>query len=312
MMLASAALTAFFFLFPGSMEMARPVEVPIFFGLVAMAAFTGLVAPRLQSWWWLDVCMVMAGLIAAGAVAAVPHGEGQLTIGIGLLALGGLAAYYRPTRAVLVDMTICAALFLAATVVNPILSTHFLGVVYCVIIVGASYAFSRLITQLRDQALHDGLTGLLNRHGLSLLAPPVVAGARRAHADVTVCVVDLDRFKGYNDAHGHLAGDALLRAAADAWTTTARDSDLVVRWGGDEIVVILVGTSTTAAQDLAERALTAFETTRPEGWAHAWTTGSTQLGLEETVDDAIARADAQLLARKRARLPQQRPGDPTS
>jgi len=306
MMLASAAMTAFFFIFPGTMEIARPVEVPIFIALMAMAVFTAFVAPRLQGWWWLDVCMVAAGVVAAGAVASVPHGEGQLTIGIGLLALGGLAAYYRPTRIVLVDMTICAALFLLATVVNPILSTHFLGIVYCVIIVGASYAFSRLITQLRDQALHDGLTGLLNRHGLSLLAPPVVAGARRAHADVTVCVVDLDRFKVYNDAHGHLAGDALLLAAADAWTATARDSDLVVRWGGDEIVVILVGTSTAAAQDLAVRALAAFEEVRPTGWTHAWTTGSTQLALEETVDDAIARADEDLLARKRARLPEQR------
>lgn len=312
MMLASAVMVAFFFIFPGRFEIARRLEVPIFVALLVLAAFTWFVAPRLSGWWWLDTCIIASGFIAATAVALVPHGEGQLTIGIGLLALGGLAAYYRPTRAVLADMTICSVLFLLATVANPILSTQFLGVVYCVIIVGASYAFSRLITQLRDQALHDGLTGLLNRHGLSLLAPPVVAGARRAHADVTVCVVDLDRFKDYNDAHGHLAGDALLRSAADAWTTTARDSDLVVRWGGDEIVVILVGTSTTAAQDLAERALTAFETTRPEGWAHAWTTGSTQLGLEETVDDAIARADEQLLARKRARLPQQRPGDASS
>ena len=305
-MLASAGLTAFFFVFPGSMEMARPLEVPIFFSLALLGLLTMFVAPRLSAWWWVDVCIVVAGLIAAWAVAAVPHGEGQLTIGIGLLALGGLAAYYRPTRVVLVDMVLCSALFLAATIVNPILSTQFLGIVYCVIIVSGSYAYSVLVTRLRDQALHDPLTGLLNRHALSLLAPPVVAGARRAHADVTVCLVDLDRFKSYNDAHGHLAGDKLLVAATEAWTSTARDSDLVVRWGGDEIVVVLVGTSTTAAQDLQDRALAAFTESRPEGWSHGWTCGSTQLRLDETVDEAIARADTDLLTRKRGRLPDQR------
>ena len=311
-MLFSAALTGFFFLFPGSMEMARPLEVPIFISLTALGLITMFLVPRLSAWWWLDVCIVVAGLIAAWAVAAVPHAEGQLTIGIGLLALGGLAAYYRPTRVVLVDMMICAALFLGATVANPILSTPFLGLVYCVIIVGGSYAYSVLVTRLRDQALHDPLTGLLNRNALSLLAPPVVAGARRAHADITVCVVDLDKFKSYNDSRGHLAGDALLVAAAGAWTDTARDSDLVVRWGGDEIVVVLVGTSTVAAKDLQDRAVAAFVAARPAGWTHAWTCGSTQLGLTETLDHAIARADADLLTRKRGRLPQQHPGDASS
>lgn len=305
-MLFSAALTAFFFLFPGSMEMARPVEVPIFCALLLLGLVTMFVLPRLSAWWWLDVCIVVSGLIAAWAVAAVPHGEGQLTIGIGLLALGGLAAYYRPTGVVLIDMVVCAALFLVATIVNPILSTPFLGLVYCVIIVGCSYAYSVLVTRLRDQALHDPLTGLLNRNALSLLAAPVVAGARRAHADITVCVVDLDKFKSYNDSRGHLAGDALLIAAAGAWTDTARDSDLVVRWGGDEIVVVLVGTSKVAAKDLQDRAVAAFVAARPTGWAHAWTCGSTQLGLTETVDQAIARADADLLTRKRSRLPDQR------
>jgi diguanylate cyclase (GGDEF)-like protein len=306
MMLASAGLVAFFYLFPGTFEIARVVEVPIFVALLVLGAFTGLVAPRLQQWWWLDFSIVSAGVIAACAVALVPHGEGQLTIGIGLLALGGLAAYYRPTRVVVVDMVVCSAMFLLATVINPILSTHFLGIVYCVIIVGGSYAYSVLVTRLRDQALHDPLTGLLNRHALSLLAPPVVAGARRAHADVTVCLVDLDKFKAYNDSRGHLAGDALLVAAAEAWTSTARDSDLVVRWGGDEIVVVLIGTSPAAAQDLLDRAVAAFEAARPDGWQHSWTSGTAQLRLTETVDAAIGRADTELLTRKRGRLPEQR------
>ena len=60
------------------------------------------------------------------------------------------------------------------------------------------------------------------------------------------------------------------------------------------------------AQDLQDRALAAFTESRPEGWSHGWTCGSTQLRLDETVDEAIARADTDLLTRKRGRLPDQR------
>ncbi len=305
-MLFSTALVGFFYAFPGSFEMARDLEVRVGVSLLLLSVVTWSVAPRLPGAWWLDVCIVAAGAVAAVAVAEVPHSEGQLTIGIGILALGMFAAYSRPSWLLLVDVGACVVLFLLATLSNPLLSTPFLALVWCVIIVGTSYAFSLMVTRLRDQALHDNLTGLLNRHALALLAPPVVAGARRAHADVTVCLVDLDRFKSYNDSQGHLAGDALLVTAADAWTATARDSDLVVRWGGDEIVVVLVGASTTAAHDLQARALATFEATRPEGWAHAWTCGSTQLGLSESLEHAIARADADLLTGKRTRLPNQR------
>ena len=306
MMVASAAMVGFFYAFPGTFEVARHLEIGIAAALLVLALLVAFVAPRLRGGFWLDLCVITAGGVSAYAATAVPHSEGQLTVAMGLLALGVFTAYYRSSRRVLLDVTVCCALWLGATMVNPLLSVPGLAVVYCVIIVGTSYAFSKLVTRLRDQALHDPLTGLLNRHALSLLAPPVVAGARRAHADVTVCLVDLDRFKSYNDAHGHLAGDKLLVAATEAWTSTARDSDLVVRWGGDEIVVVLVGTSTTAAQDLQDRALAAFTESRPEGWSHGWTCGSTQLRLDETVDEAIARADTDLLTRKRGRLPDQR------
>jgi diguanylate cyclase (GGDEF)-like protein len=306
-MLASAGIVAFFFAFPGSFEIARGLEMRVGVALIVVSGFTWLVAPHLPGELWLDVCIIAAGVIAAVAVAGVPNGEGQLTIGIGLLALGMFAAYYRTSRRQLADMIVCVGLFLLATLVNPRLSTPFLALVWCVIIVGTGYAFSLLVTRLRNQALHDNLTGLLNRHGLSLLAPPVVAGARRAHLDVTICVLDLDDFKSFNDSHGHLAGDALLVTATEAVTGTARDSDLVVRWGGDELVLVLIGASPAVAEELQSRAVAVFETTRPPHWKHAWTCGSTQLRPTESVESAIERADEELIARKRAaRLRDQR------
>lgn len=303
----SAVLVGFFYAFPGGFAVARNLELWIGGALLLLALLTWFVVPRLRGTWWLDGCIVASGVVAATAVMGVPHGEGQLTIGLGLLALGMFAAYFRTSRHVLVDMVLCSALFLAATLVNPLLSTQFLACVFCVIIVGASYAFSVLVTALRDQALHDELTGLLNRHGLSLLAPPVVAGARRAEAGVTVCVIDVDRFKLFNDTFGHPAGDRLLGAVAESWQGAVRDSDLVVRWGGDEIVVLLIGTTNDAVDDLQARALAAFEARRPTQWTETWTCGLTALAAGEAVETAIARADAELIARKRSRLPDQRP-----
>lgn len=299
-MLAAAGIVGVFYTFPGEFEIARGLEVRVGVALLILSAFTWFVAAHLPGDWWLDVCIIAAGVLAALSVAEVPHIEGQLTIGIGLLALGMFAAYYRSSRRALVDVVLCATMFLLATLVNPMLATPFLALVWWVIIVGTSYAFSRLVTQLRDQALHDNLTGLLNRHGLALLAPPVIAGARRAHQEVTICVLDLDRFKRFNDARGHLAGDELLVTASTALTSTVRDSDLVVRWGGDEIVAILVGAPVPVATEMQARALARFQRTRPQGWEHGWTCGSTRLGPTETVEEAIRRADDELIARKTA------------
>ncbi|HEX9936247.1 MAG TPA: GGDEF domain-containing protein [Longimicrobium sp.] len=110
----------------------------------------------------------------------------------------------------------------------------------------------RLIESVRNLSLTDSLTGLANRRHMDVVMEHAWAAARRGEP-LAVMVLDLDGFKAVNDGEGHHAGDAVLCAVAEALMTEARGSDVVVRYGGDEFLVILPGGSAAAAHALAER-----------------------------------------------------------
>jgi len=106
---------------------------------------------------------------------------------------------------------------------------------------------------LREQATHDGLTGLLNRTSILEKLDDELARAARSGTPVSVLMIDLDRFKSVNDTQGHLAGDAVLREAASRLKSTSRRYDSVGRYGGEEFLVVLPGCETAAAYAQAER-----------------------------------------------------------
>lgn len=110
----------------------------------------------------------------------------------------------------------------------------------------------RLIESVRSLSLTDPLTGLGNRRHMEVVMAHAWAAARRGEP-LVVMALDLDGFKEINDAQGHDAGDAILCAVASALRAEARGSDVVVRYGGDEFLVILPGGSTEGALALAER-----------------------------------------------------------
>ena len=93
--------------------------------------------------------------------------------------------------------------------------------------------------QLLEQATHDALTGLPNRHLLSKRLDEAISYAKRYAHSVWVVFIDLDRFKFINDSLGHSAGDLLLKHVAERLTTSTRDTDTVARVGGDEFVLVL-------------------------------------------------------------------------
>jgi diguanylate cyclase (GGDEF)-like protein len=105
---------------------------------------------------------------------------------------------------------------------------------------------------LMDIANRDALTGLANRRRLELELDRHVSLSRRTGVPLAVVMMDLDKFKQYNDTAGHLAGDTLLQAVASNLRARARATDLVVRWGGDEFCILVPGTGPEGAMSAAE------------------------------------------------------------
>lgn len=115
----------------------------------------------------------------------------------------------------------------------------------------------RAEADLRDKALHDGLTGLPNRTLLGDRLGSAIAVAQRQDAALSLLMLDLDGFKGVNDTWGHHAGDLVLVEIARRLSGTLRESDTAARLGGDEFVLLLPATPLVGAVEAA-RALVDF------------------------------------------------------
>lgn len=111
----------------------------------------------------------------------------------------------------------------------------------------------RLQQEYRVHATTDPLTGLYNRRWLNESLAFEISRAQLRKRPLTVMVADIDHFKQYNDQHGHVAGDQALKAVADAVLVALRGSDMAVRYGGEEMVVVLPGADVSEAQKVADR-----------------------------------------------------------
>lgn len=105
----------------------------------------------------------------------------------------------------------------------------------------------------RQLSLNDALTGLYNRAWLNEMLPNMVAQAAQDGGALSLVMVDLDHFKRFNDTHGHVAGDGALAAAASVLRSRLRPSDFAVRYGGEEMMVLLPGASQDQAIMVAQR-----------------------------------------------------------
>jgi diguanylate cyclase (GGDEF)-like protein/PAS domain S-box-containing protein len=149
-----------------------------------------------------------------------------------------------------------------------------------------------LLGKVQDMASHDSLTGLPNRRELEQLLPREMASARRSGSPLCVAIIDLDRFKAYNDTHGHLAGDEMLRACARAWDSSLRGEDTIVRFGGEEFLVVLPCTLPDQAAEIVER----LRQATPMG--QTCSAGLARWDFLESSDDLISRADSALYLAK--------------
>jgi diguanylate cyclase (GGDEF)-like protein len=106
---------------------------------------------------------------------------------------------------------------------------------------------------LYDQARHDTLTGLANRRVLEERLAPLMSCSKRHDRPLTMASMDLDNFKKINDTLGHARGDEVLQLVARTLSKMIRESDLLVRMGGDEFVLVLPDTPVASARILADR-----------------------------------------------------------
>lgn len=108
--------------------------------------------------------------------------------------------------------------------------------------------------QLKSLAETDGLTGIVNRRAFDEAFARETAGSARKNTPFSLLMVDIDRFKAYNDTYGHPAGDQCLRVVSKCLRqSVSRPADIVARYGGEEFVVLLPATSAKGAMIVAEQ-----------------------------------------------------------
>ena len=153
---------------------------------------------------------------------------------------------------------------------------------------------TELLAGLSRMAETDELTGLANRRAWDETIRRAVGYASRTHRPLCVAIVDLDRFKAFNDEHGHQAGDRLLKTAAAAWRTALRQTDTLARYGGEEFAVALPSCSAPEAEIVLER----LRTLTPDG--QTCSVGLAEWAPGESAVALVARADEALYDAKRS------------
>jgi diguanylate cyclase (GGDEF)-like protein len=168
--------------------------------------------------------------------------------------------------------------------------------------------FKNLVTRVRERegqgelerlSVTDALTGLYNRRHLTGTLANEVQRSRRLRRTFAVLLIDVDHFKQYNDAHGHLAGDAALVKIAEILRKTTRAVDSVARYGGEEFLVLLLETTLATAASVAERVRARVAAEGFEGGQVTVSIGAAEYPAHgDTPEELIASADAAMYKAK--------------
>ena len=140
---------------------------------------------------------------------------------------------------------------------------------------------------LFERASSDPLTGLANRRVFDDRITGMIDSARRYNRPLTMILMDLDRFKKINDNLGHQVGDEVLVSVADVLSNAVRSTDLLVRMGGDEFVLVLDNTDQKSARILAERLCGGVDELNV--WANRSSKLGISIGLAELQEDESLR-----------------------
>jgi diguanylate cyclase (GGDEF)-like protein len=148
--------------------------------------------------------------------------------------------------------------------------------------------------ELFERASHDVLTGLANRRVFDERIKVMIKSSRRYNRPITMLSMDLDNFKGVNDTLGHLTGDEVLKSVAKVLNNAVRSTDLLVRMGGDEFILVLDDTDKKSAKILANRLCNAVKKLNirvARGMKIGVSIGVAQLRDSENLAQWMERAD---------------------
>ena len=158
-----------------------------------------------------------------------------------------------------------------------------------------------------SMALIDSLTGLYNRRYLETYLKGLMDNAVERRKPLALLVLDIDHFKAVNDTHGHLVGDKVLQAVAEALTNSLRSVDMIARIGGEEFVVVMPDTSEEFAEAVAERLRrrvaethVSFEDIEEPITVNISIGLTMRTGDDKSVEDLMKRADKALYSAKNA------------
>jgi diguanylate cyclase (GGDEF)-like protein len=278
--------------FPMAQDAPRGVLVAI--ALVGVTvALTLVLAGAKVSLVYLHITVVLFTTLIGVMVAVAATERGLMMSALGYTWTAVYVAFFfRPNAARLYAALMIAALGLSLLSARAPTAVSVWVTISTMVWVAVAI-LTRLNARLRAEAHTDSLTGLLNRTGFAVAAARQRAMAERRGEPLALAVIDLDDFKLVNDRGGHAAGDRLLVELAGVWAASLRPGDLLARFGGDEFVLMLAG----AAEDQLDNVLARLARAHPT----SWTAGAVACSDEESLDEAIDRADARLYVAKEPR-----------
>ncbi len=154
--------------------------------------------------------------------------------------------------------------------------------------------------QLAAQATTDVMTGLANHRAFQEELARQIARVQRSNAPLALLLLDVDKFKQYNDSFGHLAGDEVLKGVGGLLLAAVREGDFPARYGGEEFAVVLPEANLETALQVAERIRASVEACTFPNRVVTVSIGVTQYSLAEATDTLIQRADVALYEAKAA------------
>ena len=160
----------------------------------------------------------------------------------------------------------------------------------------------KALAEVREAAFTDPLTGALNRRGFDKACQREMSRSLRKGSRLALAHIDLDDFKRLNDTLGHQAGDKALVHLVSVLHKSMRPSDVLCRFGGEEFVLMLPDIALEDAAAAISRFLNEFSAQTVPGTGHVMTfsAGVVVLGVDESLEGAIQRADAATYAAKHA------------